>query len=115
MQFSILLQPRADISLFRIDRIIFRIPNEFNYGTVKTLDSCTMIGKVATTVSLCALTRVQGYTYVTFTVAATYDNTPKMVTIADSTAANLFITPALPGDHYNMTADLYSGTTLVER
>lgn len=38
-----------------------------------------------------------------------------MVTIADTTAANLFVTPALPGDHYNMTADLYSGTTLVER
>lgn len=58
VQFSILLQPRIDLSLYRIDKIIFRIPNEFNYGKVKTLDSCSMIGKVTTAVTLCALTRV---------------------------------------------------------
>lgn len=33
-----LLQPMTALSLNRIDRMVFRIPNEFNYAPVKNLD-----------------------------------------------------------------------------
>lgn len=88
--------------------MVFRIPNEFDYAPIKTLDSCSIKGKSLTPVTLCELARRYSYTYVTVIPDTSYDNTVKIVSLSDSLNANLFLTPTLPGDIYNITAELYS-------
>lgn len=94
---------------------MFRIPNEYNYAAVKTLDSCSMLGKVSTTITLCELSRTNGYTYVKMIPDTTYDNSVKIVKLSDSVISNLFTAPEYPGNIYNITVELYSGSVFLER
>lgn len=110
-----LIQPQTALSLHKIDKMVFRIPNEFGYPSIKSLDNCSMKGKVVTPVTSCELQRTYGYTYVSLIPDTTYDNTVKIVRLSDNSNANLFTTPSLPGNFYNITCDLYSGGQLLEK
>ncbi|KAL4456555.1 hypothetical protein ABPG74_000662 [Tetrahymena malaccensis] len=114
VEFYMLLQPMTPILSNRIDKMVFRIPNEFNYPAIKSLDQCTMIGKVSTPVSQCSLQRSYGYTYVTVIPDNTYDNSVKIISLTDSNIAQLFQTPLLPGNQYNITVYLYANNVLLE-
>lgn len=50
-----LLEPKTALSLNRIDKMVFRIPNEFDYAPIKSLDSCSMKGKIQTPITTCDL------------------------------------------------------------
>ncbi|KAL4505422.1 hypothetical protein ABPG72_002484 [Tetrahymena utriculariae] len=114
VEFYMLLQPMTPLSQNRIDTMIFRIPNEFNYPAIKSLDQCTIVGKVSTPVSQCNLQRSYGYTYVTVIPDVTYDNSVKIISLTDSNIAQLFQTPSLPGNQYNITVYLYANNVLLE-
>ncbi|EAR88802.2 hypothetical protein TTHERM_00262980 (macronuclear) [Tetrahymena thermophila SB210] len=114
VEFYMLLQPMTPLSQNRIDTMVFRIPNEFNYPAIKSLDQCTIIGKTSTPVSQCNLQRSYGYTYVTVIPDVTYDNSVKIISLSDSNIAQLFQTPSLPGNQYNITVFLYANNVLLE-
>lgn len=110
-----LVQPQTKLSLHRIDKMIFRIPNEFEYSPIKYLDACTMVGKAKTPIESCELQRNYAETFVTLKPKAnTYDNSVKIIRLSDTQNKNLFGTPRLPGDFYNITVSLYSKQTLLE-
>jgi len=72
-----------------------------------------MIGKTTTTVTQCSLLRDHGHTYITVTPDTLYDNKVKIISLTDT--VNLFGAPYWPGDFYNMTIYIYSGSTLLEK
>jgi len=71
-----------------------------------------MIGKTQTVVNLCSLVRDHAHTYLTVIPDALYDNKVKTFTLTDSVYT--FGAPIWPGDFYNMTVYIYSGSTLLE-
>ena len=72
-----------------------------------------MIGKFQTVVNKCALQRDHGHTYVTVVPDAAYDNRVKIFRLTDS--AYSFKAGIWPGDFYNMTIYIYSGSVLLEK
>lgn len=72
-----------------------------------------MIGKTQTVVNSCSLVRDHGHTYITIIPDALYDNKVKTFTITDSNFN--FGVPIWPGDFYNMTLYIYSGSILLEK
>ena len=96
-----LLQPITPYNVYPIDKMIFRLPEEYGYPAVSNLDKCVMSGKVNINIprTNCKLDRVDGATYVTLDLTGlNYDHTIKIVSIIDS--AYSFTAPELPGTHY---------------
>lgn len=115
--YYMILKPKTLPASYKIDKLVFRLPEEFGYPDLSDIDQCEMIGKDQTPISDCKLNRVDRRTLVNFVPkAGDYDDhAVKIVRISFTNSANLFKAPQLPGDHYNMTLSMYSGNTLVEQ
>lgn len=77
-----------------------------------------MIGKVPETlIPNCKLNRIDRKTYVTSTPkAGDYDDHAiKIMRLSFTANENLFTSPMLPGDHYNISLAMYSNDILVEK
>ena len=84
VEFYLLVEPRTLLSSYQVTKLIFRIPDQFTYPAVKSLDSCTMIGKSTTVVNECSLQRDHGHTYVTVVPDVAYNNKVTIITLTDS-------------------------------
>ncbi|EAR88803.2 hypothetical protein TTHERM_00262990 (macronuclear) [Tetrahymena thermophila SB210] len=128
VEIYMLLQPMTALSLHRVEYIVFRLPEEFLYAPVRFFDACDVQGKFNTPVLKCELMRVRGQTFVNMTFypldpsnpnykvgKLPYDNTVKIVRISAKSNNDLFTSPMLPGEIYNITASLYSLNTVIEK
>lgn len=59
--------------------MIFKIPSQFKYPSVSSLNDCTMVGNIITNLLSCNLSRDKGNTFITIIPDTTYDNTPKVI------------------------------------
>lgn len=63
----------------------------------------------------CRLDRQFGRTLVTLVPGNNYYNKMAIIIISDFEEKNLFTSPQLPGDFYNITVDIYAQDLLLER
>jgi len=118
IEYYMLLKPKTLPSDYQIDRLIFRLPEEFDYPALSTLNNCRMIGKRSDTIPNCKLNRIDRRTYVTATPEpGTYDDHAiKIIRISMNDVPDLFTAPMLPGDHYNISLSMYDADdVLVEK
>ncbi|EAR88763.2 hypothetical protein TTHERM_00259620 (macronuclear) [Tetrahymena thermophila SB210] len=114
IEFYMILFPNTQINNYKIDQMVFRLPNEFGYPAVKGFDNCSIKGKFNDNVLQCILQRKFAQTKVFMLPDSTYNQDPKIIEINDS-QGNLFTAPCIPGAQYNMTVELYSQGILVEK
>ncbi|EGR31412.1 hypothetical protein IMG5_110280 [Ichthyophthirius multifiliis] len=119
VELYMLLQPKTSVNQFKVDRILFRIPEEFNYPPVQYFNDCRIIGKTDEKAQLCMLERKFARTYITVIPNNDYDHSVKIIKIQDNADIKLtkvFLkSPLMPGNKYNITANLYSGNRLLEK
>ncbi|KAL4456526.1 hypothetical protein ABPG74_000633 [Tetrahymena malaccensis] len=114
IEFYMILFPNTSIQNYKIDQLVFRLPNEFGYPAVKGFDNCSIKGKFNDNVLQCILQRKFAQTKVYMQPDITYNQDPKIIEINDS-QGNLFTAPCIPGAQYNITVELYSQGILVEK
>ncbi|KRW99610.1 hypothetical protein PPERSA_03411 [Pseudocohnilembus persalinus] len=117
IEYYMLLEPKTDPSDYIIDKLVFRLPEEYDYPALATIDNCKMIGKTSVDVTDCSLDRIDGQTFATMVPPASSwdDHAVKIIRITFQQQADLFTAPSLPGDFYNISLSMWSGPTLVEK
>jgi hypothetical protein len=81
VEFYMLLEPSTLLADYPIDRLQFRLPEEYQFPAIKTMDNCVLIGKVKLNIQSCSLSRVNGSTYVDM-IPSNYDHVVKIVRIS---------------------------------
>lgn len=66
-------------------------------------------------VESCRLDRQYGRTLVTLVPGNNYFNRMAIIKLSDFDQQNLFTSPQLPGDFYNITVDIFAQDLLLER
>ena len=85
-----------------VNHIVFYIPREFSYPGVSVHDNCQLIGRTVSMIPSCVQTRQNGQTLITITPTS-YDNTVKIIQLANTNSSDWFTAPSLPGNFYNFT------------
>lgn len=119
VEFYMLLKPKTPVDTGKdpdqfVNRMVFRVPEEFSYPAIKAFDSCQLIGSISDRADECALNRVNRQTYVSVVPPSTYRNEIKIIRLADSDPTQVFRAPMLPGGHYNLTISLFDNYGLLD-
>lgn len=100
------LLPSTLKTSYQISKMVFTLPPEFGYAPITSLTKCLMKGYTDVSISSCNTDRTNSTFTITY-VPASYDHNYKLITL-NTDATKLFTSPAYPGSHYQMGADLYT-------
>jgi len=95
IEYYMLLRPKTLPSDYVIDKMVFRLPEEFDYPAILNLDNCKMIGKVTSDIPStdCTLNRIDRNSYVTMIPKLYSDHAVKIIRLSFTDEANLFTAP----------------------
>ena len=101
------LLPSTLSSEYVIRKMVFTLPPEFKYAAITSMDSCLMKGYSDVPITSCLIDRTNSTLTITY-VPSSYDHNYKLITLNTAATNKLFTSPAYPGTHYQMKADLYT-------
>jgi hypothetical protein len=100
------LLPSTEQSSYQISKMVFTLPREFSYAPITSLTKCLMKGYTDVSITSCNTDRQDSVFRITY-VPASYDHNYKLITL-NTDDTKLFTSPANPGTHYQMKADIYT-------
>lgn len=89
--FYLLLKPTLSGST--ISKMVFEIPNEFDYPGIFEHDNCFMIGRSKVDQDSCKQSRENGKTLITIVPDVSYDNDVKIIQLGSVSEQNWFTAP----------------------
>lgn len=101
------LLPSTLYSEYVIRKMVFTLPPEFKYAAITSMSACLMKGYSNVPITSCLIDRTNSTLSITY-VPSSYDHNYKLITLNTASVSQLFTSPAYPGTHYQMKADLYT-------